>query len=270
MPQIPFRYLTAAEMTSLSKTLCEDEKAKVLAIPTAAPFLAIFEAAHARLLKAKPVVTTLGDDPRLGEISRAEKRLDVRNDHYLTALHLLTLANIELELAQPTPSEDAVSALHSLDRTLLPNGLRAGVTASYAADAGNAETLEKDVAAPGPAKLLGDLCFRQGVTAAAVVKDHIANAREIGKLEELRRIPAEQQDFAEARNQWIAAAKLMDAGLGAANTKEAEALRRPLVDKALEARATALAAMRKRAAEAKDGVTPAPAPAPAPVDGEKK
>ena len=270
MAQIPFKYLTAAEMLSLSKTLCEDEQAKVAAIPLAAPVLPVLAAAHARLLEAKPVPTTVGADPVLGEISRDEKARDLRHDHYVTALHLLFQANIELAAAEDPPDDARASALTSLARALLPDGLHGAVHASYAGEAGNAEVLEKAFHEPGNAKLLGELAFRDGVSAASVAAAHVANAREIGKLEELRRVPAERAELNGARRDWTSAARLLEMALGQAGTPDALALRAPLVKKAEDARARALGEQRRRAKETKDGAQPAPALVTSLADGDKK
>ncbi len=129
--------LLTEEMIQVSTTW-KDPKSKarkaILATPELAPLIPRLDGAHDALAAAGQPST---DDPRLGEISVQEGKLDLRHDDIIRGSHLLLTA-ASLLLGE----DNGGAELITLRDTLIPDGLQS-TQKSYRAQAGQAAQLDK-------------------------------------------------------------------------------------------------------------------------------
>ncbi len=129
--------LLTEEMIQVSTTW-KDPKSKarkaILATPELAPLVPRVDGAHDALAAAGQPST---DDPRLGEISAEEGKIDIRHDDIIRGSHLF-LTGASLLLGE----DNGGAELIILRDTLIPDGLQS-TQKSYRAEAGQAAQLDK-------------------------------------------------------------------------------------------------------------------------------
>lgn len=266
-----FKDLDINEMVSLTSPFVNDGPVKktFLSIPEIAGFHPKVVAAHGAVVSVRRAEEIT--DPEVAELSAKQKVVDVRHDRLGRCGSLLVEARRERALAEDPPDEATAAACAEALGALFPDGA-AILIASYRAEAGNTERLERYLDQPESADvraLLKSIPARKGETALDVVTQWIQAGTELGELETKKaaRIAALQNEPAAplrvvqaARSQWIKVASVLVQALelSDAPADAKTAILHPLVDAA--ARAGSRAARRAARTAAPD---PAGAPGPA-------
>jgi hypothetical protein len=215
-----FKDLDINEMVGLFSPLVNEAatKQKILSIPELAGMYPQIAKAYEMVLSVRPIEQI--DDPELTEISTQQKTVDIRHDRLLRCVAFALDTRRERALAEDPPDEATAAACAEAAAALLPDGT--GITnASYRAEAGNAERVERLLAEPqsGATKtLLKNIPVKKGETALDTVALWIQAGAELGKLEGKKaerlaalqvQAAAPQRVIQTARSQWIKVASLL-------------------------------------------------------------
>lgn len=215
-----FKDLDLNEMVSLFSPLVNEKatKAHFLSIPEIAGLHPKVTAAYEAVVSVRRAEDV--EDPELSEISALAKVKDNRHDHLARCSSLALEARRERALGEEPPDHETAAACGVALAALLPEGT--GITnASYLAEAGNAERIERLLAAPessGTKALLKSIPVKKGETALDTVTLWIQSGAELGKLEAKKaaRLAALESQAAPpqrviqgARGQWIRVASLL-------------------------------------------------------------
>lgn len=215
-----YKDLDMNEMVSLFSPFVNDAAAKkqFLLIPEIAGLHPRVTAAYEAVVSVRPAEDT--DDPQLLEIIAAQKIADNRHDHLARCIALVLEARQERALAESPPDEATVAACSGAIAAVLPGGT--GITnASYLAESGNTQRLERLLAEPdsaGTKTLLKSIPVKKGETALDTVTVWIQAGAELGQLETTKAARLAVLDGAPslpqrviqgARSQWIKVASLI-------------------------------------------------------------
>lgn len=264
------------EMASLFSPIVNnpDIKKQFLSIKEVAGFHDQVDEAYQAILAVRPPDEST--DELLKQIAAKQKPLDYRHDRVARVAALTLEAQRELALSAETPDEARAEACDAAFAALFPDGTGI-INASYRAESGNTERIQKLLASDDGAEikaLLKTIYVDKKTTLLDVVGQWIELGAALGELEakkaarlaELESAPlAPARVVQQARSQWIAIATVLGDALAVSKAPLAlkNAIGHPLKN------AAAKAGKRGAAKAAAPGDAAAGEPAPAPEAGGK-
>jgi len=240
-----FNDLDIAEMVSLFSPIVNNAavKAQFVSIPEVAGLHKQVAKAYEGVLSVRPADSTT--DPELQSIIDQEKVVDYRHDRLARSVALFIEAQRERALGENPPNQERGAECDAAFATVLPDGTSI-IIASYRAEAGNAQRIERVLGQPegkDAVAVLKSIPVKKGESALDTVALWIEAGAELDKLEtrkaarlaalELAPAPT-QRAIQGARSQWITTASLIVQTLAISDAPEDKknAVRHPLVDAA--------------------------------------
>jgi len=240
-----FNDLDVAEMVSLFSPIVNSAavKAQFLSIPEVAGLHKQVGKAYEGVLSVRSPDAT--GDAELQRIIEKEKVVDYRHDRLTRSVALFLEAQRERALGENPPDEERAAECDAAVTTILPEGTGI-IIASYRAEAGNTQRIERQLAEPegkDAVTVLKSIPVKKGESVLDTVKLWIEAGAELDKLENrkaarlaaLQSAPAPAQRVVQAaRSQWITTASLVVQALAVSDAPEElkNAIRHPLVDAA--------------------------------------
>jgi len=242
---VAFNDLDTTEMVSLFSPYVNNPEAKkqFLLIKEIAGLHDQVTSAYQAVLAVRPADPTT--DAELQRISTEQKPIDYRHDRLARVVALSLECQRERALAQTPPDEARAAACDSAFAAAFPEGTNI-INASYRAEAGNTERLQKHLeSAEGVVTkaTLKSIPVQKGETLLDTVTAWIATGAELGALEAAKAARIAQLQSAptaptrvvqQARSQWITVASLLVqiAEVSSAAPEVKNAIVHPLIDAA--------------------------------------
>jgi hypothetical protein len=270
-----FKDLDINEMVSLFSPFVNEQATKTLflSIPEIAGLHPKVVAAHDMVVSVRPVEDVT--DPEIAEISAKQRPLDQQHDQFARCSAWVLEARRARALAEDPPDEVTAAACGEVLAALLPEGTSI-TNASYRAEAGNVERVERLLADPANAAmktLLKSIPVKKGENVLETVGLWIQAGTELGKLEAKKaarlaflqgQAAPPQRVIQSARSQWIKVASLLVQALDVSDAPDhlKVAIVHPLLDAAERAGQRTL---RRNAGKPESPAAPSPSPATPPT-----